>query len=959
MIHAPGEQDPLELLVDEFVARCRRGERPSVAEYAAKYPHYAERIEQVFPAVGMMEQLRVEEAAERKAAMRREGYANLPEHLGDFEIVQEIGRGGMGIVYEAEQRSLARRVALKLLPCHALLAENDLKRFQREAQTAAGLHHTNIVGVFGVGEQDGLHYYVMPLVRGVGVDEVIAELRRAADHSTADSPQQDRRGDPAPEFHRILRELIARKFPPVGDDGRQTWQDTANSCSWCRRPVMPFWQTVARIGIQAADALAHAHAQGTLHRDIKPSNLLVDEHEVVWVADFGLARAIDPAEVSPSREVVGTLRYMAPEQFQGRADARSDLYALGLTLYELLCLRPAFPDPGGGRTRSEPVRPRRIDPGIPRDLETIVLKCLADDPVRRYATASALAADLRAVLEDRPIQARRASWVERAGRWCLRNPALAGVSALAAVLLVAVALTAFAGYVGTRRAYREATLALGRAEATSQLSLEVLEDIYLQLSPDRAWISSAADPSDAACACIGLRSGETPESVARHIAMQVQASPETASLLEHLLVFYDRLAEQAGDDPRVLLQSAIASRRVGDIRQRLGQIDRAEREYARALQKLSVLRKSRGSDAKVLAELARSHNEIGNIQSARLDDQAAFESHQQAQLALVAFGQTGSLPADCRYELARTLYLLSSKRRAAADHRNRSRIGEGEHWPRHDQANEDRKSAIRILEELARENPDIPDYQFLLALCHRPPGMVPAPARGPAGEQGLRRAIRILEQLKTQYPGVADYRYELTATYAWVPVALFPWQGRSAAAASVEQSLLKALDESQWLVTHNPTIPHYVSSHALILAKLGTVCWHSRRLAEAEDYLEKALAGQSAVAAKHPDMPAHQRVLVEFLRLRLGQICYERSTQEGDAERLRQACDLLETCAENLAMLTAEPELSEDRLAWSSLPAAREALSLALAASEERKKLSSRRFTAGEDAGRGSPGTPR
>ena len=180
MTDSPDQRDPLELLADEFASRCRRGESPSVSEYAAKYPHYAQQIEELFPAVAMMEQFRTAERAKREATLRQAQFAVPPERIGDFDIISEIGRGGMGIVYEAEQRSLGRRVALKVLPKHLLLLDRHLRRFQREAQTTAALHHTNIVPVFGFGEHDGLHYYVMPLVRGVGLDEIIARLREEA-----------------------------------------------------------------------------------------------------------------------------------------------------------------------------------------------------------------------------------------------------------------------------------------------------------------------------------------------------------------------------------------------------------------------------------------------------------------------------------------------------------------------------------------------------------------------------------------------------------------------------------------------------------------------------------------------------------------------------------------------------------------------------------------------------------
>jgi len=983
MIDSPNERDPVELLAADFASRSRRGEFPSVSEYAARYPQYAERIEELFPVVAMMEQLRSEAKARREAALRRAKSADVPQEIGDFEIVQEVGRGGMGIVYEAEQKSLGRRVAVKVLPKHMLLLDRHLRRFQREAQTAARLHHTNIVPVFGVGSQDGLHYYVMPLVRGVGLDEIIRELRGAGDWSTAGAAPTGAPRACAGEFNTIVETLIARKFtsrPSAAcevqpgsrehsilstDTPRAPWsvtrtlrrsngenaedgehEDTRRPGRLHRSLHTNHWRTVALVGVQAADALDYAHAQGTLHRDVKPGNLLVDGNGVVCVADFGLARAVDHTDVSRSGEVVGTLRYMAPEQLRGAADARSDIYALGLTLYELLTLRPAFEDADrrrlhhGLQAQPGPVRPRKINQAIPRDLETIILKCLADEPSKRYQTATALAADLRCFLEDKPIHARRASSVERAWRWCRRNPALAATSALAALLLIAVGFTALTGYVQTRRAYAEATSALARAEATSQLSLEVLEDIYLQLSPDRVWISSDSDPGGEACACIGLRSGDPSARAVGQTAMQVQASRETASLLENLLVFYDRLAEQAGNDAHVMLQSAIAIRRVGDIRGRLGQIDQAEQEYLRAVEKLAALQTRPDADARICTEMARCHNEIGSVRSARLESERAYESHQNALLALRSFEQTDRLPEEYRYELARTFYFLSSKRPGATDSPTRREPAEDatDRWPPQDKFNEYRNSAISILEQLTQENPNAPDYRFLLALCYRPSGFLPTPAWSSTSAQGRQRAIEILEELKSHYPGVADYRYELTATYAWIPVGLFPWQQRSAVPPAAEQSLRKALDESEWLVDHNPTIPHYACSRALILAKLGTVRWKTGHLQEAEDSFRKALETQSTVIEEFPDLPSHNRVLLEFLRLRLGQVCYERSAGVHDLKAVGVSRDLLNTSIENLTELTRQPELAGDRLAWSCLPVAYRALSRVLAQIGESEK---------------------
>jgi tetratricopeptide (TPR) repeat protein len=625
---------------------------------------------------------------------------------------------------------------------------------------------------------------------------------------------------------------------------------------------------------------------------------------------------------------------MAPEQLRGAADQRSDIYALGLTLYELLTLRPALDDTERNHRLDgpEPLPPRKIDPAIPRDLETIVLKCLAHEPAQRYPTAAALEADLRRFLDDKPIRARRASWVERSWRWGRRNPALAAVSAVAAVLLLVVGATALTGSIQTRRAHAAATTALGRAEATSRLALAALEDIYLQLSPERVWISSNSEPGGDVCPCVGLRSTAGSAASEPRPIRPVQVSQETASLLQNLLVFYDRLAEQVPSSTQVLFESAIASRRVGDIRQRLGQMDQAEHEYARAVAKLTALNGQPDADVAIRGELARTYNELGNVRSAKFEYARAHEMHRRALSALGSSERTAGLPSEYRYELARTLYFLARQRsNAGSGHGDDAGESVAATGPHRERSDEYRQQAIRILDQLTQENPDAADCRFLLALCHRPSAIGPVPFERSADREGRERAIRILEELKIQYPGVVDYRYELAATYAWVPVGLYPWQRPAAVPAEVERNLRKALDESRWLVAHNPTIPDYARSQALVLAKLGTVCWRNQRLAEADDFFQQALQAQDAVITEFPDLPAHNRLLLEFIRLRLGQVRYERRTDQHASRAVGEARELLETCIENLTQLTKRPALAADRLARSSLPLARETLSRALA----------------------------
>ena len=210
-----------------------------------------------------------------------------------------------------------------------------------------------------------------------------------------------------------------------------------------------YYRAIAQLCVHVAGALAHAHGQGILHRDIKPSNLLLDVDGHVWITDFGLAKLEGSDGPTQPGDVVGTLRYMAPERFEGWSDRRSDIYGLGLTLYELLTLQPAFEATTRAKLieqviREPPQPPRRRDPTVPRDLETIVMKTIAKNPAERYATAEALAADLENFLADKPILARRVSPAERAWRWCRRNPAAAGFLAASLVAVPALVFVATA-----------------------------------------------------------------------------------------------------------------------------------------------------------------------------------------------------------------------------------------------------------------------------------------------------------------------------------------------------------------------------------------------------------------------------------------------------------------------------------------------------------------------------------
>ena len=387
------DQHTVDRLAEEFVARQRRGEHPDLAEYTDRYPQYAEAIRDLFPALALIERVKPD-AGEPTATHNGTSGAEdwRPTRLGDYRILREVGRGGMGVVYEAEQESLGRHVALKVLPGHALLDPRQLDRFRREARSAARLHHTNIVPVFGVGEQDGLHYYVMQFIQGQSLDAVLEEirrLRRSGPAAAVAGPPVDGDRRHSGRSHDVSTAAVARSLltgqfarserdpgasgnPPTPDGPSPatpaappglTQQLTATAAvvdpgqaGTAVAPPAPrdssatvhlpgqaeltsesgsargYWQGVARVGRQVAEALAYAHGQRILHRDVKPSNLLLDAQGNVWVADFGLAKASDGEDLTHTGDVVGTLRYLAPERLCGQSDPRGDVYSLGLTL---------------------------------------------------------------------------------------------------------------------------------------------------------------------------------------------------------------------------------------------------------------------------------------------------------------------------------------------------------------------------------------------------------------------------------------------------------------------------------------------------------------------------------------------------------------------------------------------------------------------------------------------------
>ena len=374
--------------------------------------------------------------------------------LGDYQLIRVLGRGGMGTVYEAHQISLDRRVAVKVLPFAALLDQRQLRRFKNEARAAAMLKHRHIVSIYSVGCERGVHYFAMELVDG----QTLADIA-----CTRPSVQSDAaRAGVTPHADDLESPSAAAHGTRINDTSPAAQLSTQRSTN-----RKEFFRSIARLGAQAADALQYAHHEGVIHRDVKPSNMLVDEYGDLHIADFGLAQIQTSDDLTMTGDLVGTLRYMSPEQIDGTSpvDHRTDIYSLGVTLYELVAGQPCFNSPARRQALHDVAHARytplhRILPDVPRDFQTIIAKAMAHSVYERYVSAQELHDDLCRFIDGYPVRARRAGSIETARRWCERNRSKTALIALATMVLVTLAIGGpLLALRESRRAHEQSTLA--------------------------------------------------------------------------------------------------------------------------------------------------------------------------------------------------------------------------------------------------------------------------------------------------------------------------------------------------------------------------------------------------------------------------------------------------------------------------------------------------------------------
>ena len=767
-------------LVDRFIDRFNAGEWVDARAFAAEHPTHAEALLKLLPAAATMAGLRrsLLRSGPMSAQFRLDSDA-----IGGYRIKSEIGRGGMGVVYEAVQIVTGRKVALKVLPISSAMDPRQIERFRIEGQAAAALDHPHIVPVFEIGCENGVHFYAMRFVDGRSLGSIVHEAR-SGESTLIMSPRE-----------------------------------------------------AAHLALQAAEALAHAHALGILHRDVKPANLLVEPGGHLWVADFGLAHFMNGGDLTQTGDVVGTLRYLSPEQAKGRRqlDARTDVYSLGATLYELATLRPAF----DGQDRhellrqiasDEPIAPRRLDPNIPRDLETILATAMAKEQGDRYASATEIADDLRRFLDGRPILARRPDAPTRAARWARRHRLAVGIATT--VLALFVLGTA----IGVGLLWREQI----RTRENLRVALIALDEFCLSTP--------------------GLELTRDPERTQEVQNLQLKA-----------LTIYERMLKQNPGDPETRWAAARAEHRVGNILARSPRFAEAEPAFQAAHENLTLLRKEhpqvldyRQEAADILADWGATKlaggNEVKKLRRRALEEHLRLASDYPGEPK-----HSRSVSRDC-LELAKSIGIVVPAeavekealfRRAVAlrsDFADRSFDGRAElaealaylghllnATKRAGEGKEVMARGRALLASLASESSghaarrhrvvSLEDLFTMPRYCNASPGQDQVLAAHQASVAGRAKLV-------AEFPFLPEFR----ASLAWslhAHAAKLTSFGRDAEAEAHERRSVAMFEE---LLRDHPSVDHYRRWAASAVESLAVMLEGSDRLDEARTHFRRAIA---------------------------------------------------------------------------------------------------------------------
>jgi serine/threonine protein kinase/Flp pilus assembly protein TadD len=841
--------------VDEFRDRQKRGEQPEPEEYAARYPAAAGVLRKVLASLQLLDQSWAGDAAapgERPVGV-----------LGDFQILREIGRGGMGVVYEAVQISLGRRVALKVLPLAAALDAKQLQRFKNEAQAAAHLHHTNIVPVHAVGCERNVHFYAMQFIEGQTLAAVIRDLRRhegredeaaARPGSLASAPERQL-GPAAEDLSDIAKELLSGRLAPpkpapidphataaytppdqlpltTHHSPLTTHPSTAAALSTDHSiKTSAYFRTVANLGVQAAQALEHAHQLGVTHRDIKPANLLLDVRGTLWVTDFGLAQIRGgDAALTMSGDLLGTIRYMSPEQALAKrvaVDERTDVYSLGVTLYELLTLEPAF----SGKDRQEVLRqiafdepklPTRINKTIPAELETIVLKAMEKNPAERYATAQELADDLERYLEDKPIRARRPSVLLRAKKWARRHPGATGTAAVALVVLV-LGLAVSNVMIAREKSQKDVALgekdaALVRATEEEQLARRALG--RARRAVDRMYMEVAQ----------------------KWLAAGVQ--PLQREFLADAVSFYQEFAKEQSSDPEARLQAALAYTRVALIQNKMGELAKAENACNQGIALLEKLVAEFPSEPRYREALAEGLGGRGSLLIQLGGPSEGVKAYRQAvQLVRKLVAEYPDAPAYRRQLAYQVQGLADTFPHGGLDPR---------------EAEEAYREDIELFKNLPGDPASTPDCRrracfVTVSLAE----LLVQNGREKEGEEWLHRGVTLSEELVADFPYEPDYQANL-AEY------LVSWAGRLKEPKEVEKALRRAVDLQEKVLAHSPIGAWNQSLTGSCYGALEEFLKSAKRPQEVVEIYYRAIELHEKLAVKCPTVAYYRNALVDY-----------------------------------------------------------------------------------------------
>ena len=822
------EDGKLGEIVDEVLSKMARGEPVDIEQYAREHPDVADVVRHAIPALRAVAQSsshwNSDASLQRSQPVTDSVGPNAP--LGDFQILKELGRGGMGVVYEAEQMSMRRKVALKVLPFAGMVGGNAIQRFQNEVRAAASLDHPNIVSVYSVGEERGVHYYAMQLIRGQSLAEVIAQLvalQKDGSSLTAES----------------ISEVLSNSERNVPSSATEPTEDIPSVASESESPTRPigkaseetirnsghdrqFYRSVAMLAAQAADALEHAHQNGVLHRDIKPGNLMLDGDSQLFVTDFGLARIESDAAMTMTGDLIGTLRYMSPEQALAKRvviDHRSDLYSLGMTLYELLTLRPAF-DAAADRQEllkkiafEEPAKPRTRDRSIPRELETIVMKALEKNPEDRYATAQEMADDLRAFLDDRPIKASPPSPWQRVIKWSRRKPEMV-TSAAIIMIVIGVGLAVSNMLIMQQR---------NRADQLAKDERAQREEV------ERQQALAEQNYQDARAAVDQYLAKVSEDILLKQPGMQELRK----ELLTLALEYYQGFADRYADDESLRYDIAATYQRMGDINEKIGSIPEAIRWH----------------------EMALDLKDTTGVRSAK---DLSFGAKQKSHLALLITEGQGDLEraAELCHES-----LAMHDRAVAADPKsvqyqlrqayscNDTGIVFGARG-QHRLALEYKNRGVEILEELFRTESDDEQVVYGLALLNRNVSVEHRNlGRSDEAKKHAERSTEMFGKLCEAEPSKRSHEFGRYLSLFEVAI-VYGSQGKHLKALEIRREATSVIKK---LVDENPAVWMYQQELAEITGLRGYSLRRAGRLDESADRYKQAIATIKKVVDRFPN----------------------------------------------------------------------------------------------------------